>query len=89
VLLGARGTPLEVGSHARNRRLRADAGELELDVAIELLEAEVTPDVGEAVAAARDDLPGQIARTGDVVRHVWLVSCPAALLRGPVTGRLP
>ena len=39
VVFRAGGAALEVGAHARDRRVGVGAGELELDVAVELLEA--------------------------------------------------
>src|SRR3954452_12035032 len=46
VLLAARGTALEVSLHAGHGRLRVVAGELELHVAVQHLEARIAPELG-------------------------------------------
>src|SRR5438045_7871800 len=45
-ILGTRRAAIQVGSHSGNRQIRVGANQLQLDVAIELLEALLASDLG-------------------------------------------
>ena len=65
MLLGTGGATLEVGPHARHGRVGVLSGELQLDVAVELEEALLAPDLRPIRAEeAEDEVVARSKRNG-------------------------